>query len=252
MDDAFFSKQVGAMKGHMARAIGCAPSDFDSEQITVVRRPDESPYFEILGVTFGVGTVLSVVDRLLPFVQQHAPQPHYRSMYPVLMQRVVSDFSTAEQPLAYQVPGVCFALASYPEPPSLPSGYHIELRPREWMLEEMTRSRWENGLGQPGRNARDFRNLYAIAVLDGKGELAAVAGVFLSYGCHEIGIDVARNHRGRGLATLAVTQAARHILDSGNTPLYGCAATNLRSQRTALGSGFLPAFSDAAVGMAGG
>jgi hypothetical protein len=40
----------------------------------------------------------------------------------------------------------------------------------------------------------------------------------------------------------------REILSRAETPFYGCAATNIRSQRTALASGFMPVYSDGAVG----
>jgi RimJ/RimL family protein N-acetyltransferase len=117
------------------------------------------------------------------------------------------------------------------------------------MAAEMERRRFENGIGLPGEGGRSFRNRYGVALFDETGEPAAVAGVFFTYSdpIREIGVDVARPYRGRGLGKVVVAAGAREILDRGEVPLYGCAATNIRSQRTALAAGFLPAFSDASV-----
>lgn len=170
-------------------------------------------------------------------------------MYPVLLQRMATECSTEQELLAYQVPCICWALGEYPSDDALPAGYTLRLADAAWMNEQMLTSRWENALGEPGSQGREYRNQFALVLSDATGELAAIAGVFLSYGAHGIGVDVVRQHRGEGLAPAVVRAACREILSRGGTPLYGCAATNIRSQRTAVASGFLPAYSDAAVGI---
>jgi predicted GNAT family acetyltransferase len=57
---------------------------------------------------------------------------------------------------------------------------------------------------------------------------------------------VVRSHRGQGLGALVVAQRPE-IVDRGETPVYFCDATNIRSQRTALTTGFLPVCSNASV-----
>jgi GNAT superfamily N-acetyltransferase len=151
----------------------------------------------------------------------------------------------------YMVPGVCWALAEEPSRVEPPAGFSLQAVDPDWMAEEMKRGRWENGLGEPGGpQAREYRNRFGAALLDSNGAPAAIAGVFETYGMHEIGVDVAREHRGKGFGALVVRAAATEILAHGATPLYGCAANNIRSQRTALAAGFLPSFSDAAVSVA--
>ena len=98
---------------------------------------------------------------------------------------------------------------------------------------------------------RRFRNQYAFAALDSTGEPAAVAGVYDTQGLTEIGVDVRPEHQGRGLARLVVSAAARSILDAGGAAYYGCAVTNIRSQRTALAAGFVPVCWDAIAIAAG-
>jgi RimJ/RimL family protein N-acetyltransferase len=63
----------------------------------------------------------------------------------------------------------------------------------------------------------------------------------------EIGVDVAREARGQGFGPVVVRSLARRILESDNIPTYNCAAANIRSQRTALASGFVPVISSGGV-----
>ena len=242
-----YEEQREALIGLMASGIGCAPGDFDGERLVVVDRPPENPWFTALAMTFGVGTVVSVDPAFRAFVDANLPKKHYHAMT-ALLQRMAHECSTPERRFDFYPPSVCFALNEIPAEPALPEGFELSVRDLEWMGAEMDGGRWENGLGLRGRNAREFRNQFALVLSDAAGEIAAIAGVFMTYGAHEIGVDVARGHRGEGLGALVVRAAAREIVDRGQTPLYGCAPTNIRSQRTALASGFLPVYSDAAVG----
>jgi RimJ/RimL family protein N-acetyltransferase len=134
--------------------------------------------------------------------------------------------------------------------PEVPAGYRLDHVDAAWMLEEERTGRWENGIGQFASDARNVRNQYALILRSAEGDPVAIAGVFETYGMLEIGVDVLQTHQGRGLAPVVVSAAARQILADGRIPLYGCAADNIRSQRTALASGFLPVYADAAVGVA--
>jgi FR47-like protein len=78
----------------------------------------------------------------------------------------------------------------------------------------------------------------------------AVAGAFETYGMLEIGIDVAREHRSRGLGRLAVSTLTQEIMRRGGVPFYGCGPTNIRSHLTAQSSGFRAVAADATVSSA--
>jgi RimJ/RimL family protein N-acetyltransferase len=84
-------------------------------------------------------------------------------------------------------------------------------------------------------------------LFDATGAPVAVAGAFQTFGLLEIGVDVVPAFQGRGLAPLVVRAATAAILARGAEPFYACAATNIRSHRTALAAGFLPVCSDATV-----
>lgn len=111
----------------------------------------------------------------------------------------------------------------------------------------MINGRFENGVGHAGQDGREFRNRFALALYDAGGEIAAIAGAFDTYGMSEIGVDVVRDHRGEGLGRLVVSKMAREIMRRDEVPFYGCAPTNIRSQRTAASSGFQIVLADATV-----
>ena len=115
------------------------------------------------------------------------------------------------------------------------------------MNAEQQNNRFENGVGAVGRDGRDVRNRLALALYDAAGEPAAVAGAFDTFGLLEIGVDVQRRHRGLGLGRLVVSRLARELMRRGETPFYGCGATNIRSHLTAESSGFRAVLSDAIV-----
>ena len=62
-----------------------------------------------------------------------------------------------------------------------------------------------------------------------------------------IGVIVWLGHRVDRRWGAVVAAAVRSILERSQTPLYGCAADNIRSQRTALSVGFLPILTEAGV-----
>lgn len=251
MTTALFQQQRDNIKRLLADGIGCSPEDFEREALTVVDRPESTPWYIALAGTFGIGTVVSVESRFRGFIEAHAPKPHHRALHPVLLQRLVDECSSETEHFEYLIPGLCWALAEAPARDEAPAGFAFRALDAEWMNTRMPAGGWENGLGTTAQ-AREFRNQFGIGLFDGAGEPVAIAGAFLSYGMHEIGVDVARDHRGKGFGTLVVQALTREILDRGETPLYGCAADNIRSQRTALASGFLPVYSDAAVGVSPG
>ncbi len=78
------------------------------------------------------------------------------------------------------------------------------------------------------------------------GALAGVAGA--SRDCaqmRQIGVDVLRAHRGRGLAAALVGLLARELLAAGFAPYYAAVASNVFSLRVAARAGFTPSWMSA-------
>lgn len=77
------------------------------------------------------------------------------------------------------------------------------------------------------------------------GEILGMAGASADAAdLWQIGINVLPAGEHRGLGTLLVTKLKEKILEMGKVPFYGTAESHIRSQRVAVGSGFMPAWAE--------
>ena len=77
------------------------------------------------------------------------------------------------------------------------------------------------------------------------GNIVAIAGAAaVTDKLMEIGIDVQKPWRGRGLASALVRNLTAQILAQGKMPFYSASVTNLASQAVAIRSGYLPLWTD--------
>lgn len=247
MSTDLFAKYSNATRDAVAKALNVSPGAFDSEKLLFVDRPDAMPWFTVNAVTFGMGTVLSIDPAYREFAEANAPAKHYRAMSVSYFRLIAEEGARRGQNLAMYSPSLCFTIGTEPPEVPAPAGFEFREHDASWMNAEMANQRFQNGVGEPGRDGRDFRNRFALVLYDGAGEPAAVAGAFDTYGMLEIGIDVVRAHRGKGFGRLAVSALAREIMRRGHVPFYGCAPTNIRSHLTAESCGFRAVLADAMV-----
>jgi GNAT superfamily N-acetyltransferase len=164
--------------------------------------------------------------------------------------KVIEESRSRGRLASAQGSAIGWALSAAPPVPSVPAGFNLRIEEGEWMRSEMVSGRWPNGLGYGptgGIGGRAARNRFAAVIFDAVGAPVAVGGVMDTWGLLEVGVDVLEEYQGRGLGALVVQAATRAILDRGGVPLYGCAFDNIRSQRTALASGYLPTYAEAYV-----
>ncbi len=77
------------------------------------------------------------------------------------------------------------------------------------------------------------------------GEILGMAGASAdAKDLWQIGINVLPAGEHRGLGTLLVRKLKEKILEMGKVPFYGTAESHIRSQRVAVGSGFMPAWAE--------
>lgn len=246
-DTGLFARSRETVRSTFAKGMGVEPDAFETSALTIVDRPVATPWYTAMAATFGNGTVIAVDPAYRELVEQRQPAPHYRVHYPEFLYTLVEEGARRGETLAASSPGVLWALGSLPAEPTGRDGLELRTVDADWMATEMPNRRFENGIGLPGVAGRDFRNRFASVLFDAGGEPVAVAGAFDNFGLLEIGVDVVREHRGNGLGPLVVAAVTREIVAAGDTPFYGCAATNIRSQHTALACGFIPVASDAFV-----
>ncbi len=248
MDDDLLASQTRAVLGAYARGMGVEATAFEGGLLTIAERPGNAPWpYLAFAVSSPGGTVLSLDPRLLDFAARAQPRQPFVAAKAEFIRQLAATAERLGPRVTVDGPNICWALGQAPERPNLPAGLQYEERDAAWMNAQLAGGRFPNGAGSGAVNARAFRNRYAVVITDRAGEPVAVGGVFDSFGLAEVGVDVVPERQGEGLGAAVVAAAVRRILERGETPLYGCAADNIRSQRTARAAGFVPVFSDTVI-----
>jgi GNAT superfamily N-acetyltransferase len=246
-----FAESRAAFLACLSGQMGCDARDYESEASTVVMRPPDSREHHLaLATTFGTGTVVSVRDeRLADWVRAHPPEPHFRAFLPSFLE----SFAAAARDLGYATARSHSAsggmvLAEERPTPELPHGYRLrEIEAEEQAALRSTRT-FDNALAEPDEHDRIAHFRTAFVIESPGGEIAAMAGIWDQYpGIDEIGVDVVRDFRGKGLSTAATLHAVHWIRANGRWPIYTYGFTNVRSMNNGLASGFRPAWFLAAV-----
>ena len=121
----------------------------------------------------------------------------------------------------------------------IPEGYRVEVGGKK-LLKSVDQSDFPHARIAPG-SARPGRYVPVGAVAIHREEVGGVATVSTdSDSLWQIGIDVVRDHRGRGLGVALTSQATRAVLDQGRVPYYATSVANITSRRTAQSAGFYP------------
>lgn len=242
MTTEYYQRANEIFRASRAEYVGCAAADFDRHELIIVPRPvGPTRKFIAMGLTFGTGTVVSVREDYLDWVRANAPTDHhYRAMFPnALLQPLAEEGARRGERVGWRSPNLSFIPAVEPVALPIPDGLRGLLFESDFRDRVSPTGEFHNALGELDPPEHEGFQ-YGYALMDGE-RLAAVAGAWDDFGpVTEIGVDVGRDYRGRGLAPVVVTGLARIIADRGNVPSYYCAPTNVRSHRNAIASGFTP------------
>ena len=209
----------------------------------MVPRPETARFKNLAFVqTFGTGTVVCVEPSYLEWTLAHAPKKHYDAFNP--SEVLVPFLAEAERRGDHgvvRVTGLGFVCAELSPEPSLPAGVSVVPIDRDWRAARLESGVFDNSLGEPGEVFPEEYWRFGVALVDARGEPMAVAGVYDDGpDLLEIGVDVTREQRGKGLGLAVVSTMSRMIHAQGLSATYYCAAANVRSHRTALACGFVP------------
>ncbi len=243
MTNSFYAQNLARFRAETARQLGCDESAFDSNALTVVPRPASCRYKNLALVgTFGTGTVVTVEPSYVEWVLGHAPERHFLATRP---SEFLAPFLTEAERRGDRgmISGTAlgFVCAELSPEPSLPTGVSVVPIDRAWRASHLESGVYDNSLGEFGEAFPEEFWRFGVTLAGSDGEPMAVAGAYDDgQELLEIGVDVVREHRGKGLGLAVVSTLSRVIHEQGLSATYFCAATNVRSHRTALACGFLP------------
>ncbi len=120
-----------------------------------------------------------------------------------------------------------------------PADYGIRVVGKEGADAIGQRAKWHNAIYKVPTETE--RPTMIAAIAEREGEIVGVCGASAdSPFMWQLGIDVAPEHQGRGIAPSLASAVAEAVLDEGKLPYYGTSASNIPSMRTALAAGFKP------------
>ena len=121
----------------------------------------------------------------------------------------------------------------------MPTGYTIEVGGAE-LLESVDQSIFPNARIASGAVHQGRDVPVAAVAIHCEGVVGVATFSTDSESLWQIGIDVLREHRSRGLGVALTSQATRAVLDRGKVPYYATSVANITSRRTAQSAGFYP------------
>ena len=192
--------------------------------------------------------MLSVAEDYARWAHELPAMKDYMALHISVLLRFVEEGRCRDERLEPKSRNIGFALSAARPPPEIADEYSVA-----WYRPDGLEQTWKDGVFHNGLGETDEPELFArvdraVGISSPSRELVALAAIWHEAPrVEEIGVDVARHARGQGLGRAAVEEAVENIIAADNAPFYSCGASNIRSQRTALSSGFLPACSFAAV-----
>ena len=226
---------------------GCRPEDFLRPENLIVRskkNPAARKYLDLPLpcnlVFYGNGIVASVEEEL------EADVRGYISRFPTVHCFETPNLHVLNELMEKKGMRVCFMAEYFLPDVNLLKELSCDLEtrllePRDF--EGLYTEQWSNALCEKRREL----DILGMGAYD-NGRLAGLAGC--SADCEsmwQIGIDVLEGYRRRGVASALVSGLALAAMERGKVPFYCAAWSNIRSVRTAIRSGFRPAWVELTV-----
>ncbi|MBI4305858.1 MAG: hypothetical protein HY678_06015 [Chloroflexi bacterium] len=228
----------------------CTPSDLLADRVTICERradrltdpnhrkfPRWEPDFGI--VSLGQGAVVSASAGILDWVRDVFAEADRDAVFEVGRLGQIAD-KVAGSGQRLLGPVHLFAVSSTDlraVPP--PAGVRVTVEGPEFASHLIAHD-WPHSLPEgPGRPIR------AVAVArTGSSVIGIATAAEDAPRLWQIGIDVTREQRGRGVGKTLTAALGGVVLEGGAVPYYGTALANIPSARTALSAGFWPAWTE--------
>ena len=231
----------------LALELNCAPEDFSGEGIVITspvlhekrRRFSDRPFF-LQMATFGAGAVISADERLHPRLREWAKG---KRGFWLFEQHNYLELDRLLRGYGYKMALTHHMFTPTTEIAAVETGFPVRWMEQGDIPPFYGREEFSNALCDRFRPERP--DVLAVAALDGE-EIMGMAGCSADTPeLWQIGIDVLPRYRGRGIGKTLVALLRNEALRRGALPYYGTSLSNIASWRTALASGFLPAWVEA-------
>ena len=222
------AEKIAFAKTEIARAWGCDPGVFDSDENIFIQTDD--PFFEI--VTFGVSAVIRADEVMLAWCRevfgsmQACDIMDGDSLYRLETKLRSSGKKLGGEHVRYL---------------HLDPDKHVE-KPGEFVFKLY--------IGDDVKQLYEYKNydsalnyeqdVLALAAYHGDALVAMAGADDYAGDLWQIGIDTLPQYRKRGLGAYLVKQLAVTIEDMGKVPFYTTWSANIASGKVALGAGFCP------------
>ena len=231
-------------KKQLAYEFNCSPDDFSKDENTITtsilhekRRKFSEEAFFIQMATFGKGTVISADETIHSWLQDWIKG---KSGIWLFEQHNFFDLEMEIRKSGYKMSLTHHMFLPSSELINIDTDLKIKWLEQEEIREYYGREEFSNAICDHFR--ADRPDVLAVVALDGN-EIMGMAGCSAdSPKLWQIGIDVNPEYRGRGIAKTLVTLLRNEVFRRGAIPYYGTSLSNLASWKTALSSGFTPAW----------
>ena len=234
-------------KEQLALELNCAPEDFSGEEIIITgpvlhenrRKFSDRPFF-LQMATFGAGAVISADERLHPWLREWTKG---KRGFWLFEQHNYLELDRLLRGYGYKMALTHHMFTPTTEIAAVETGFPVRWLEQGDIPPFYGREEFSNALCDRFRPERP--DVLAVAALDGE-EIMGMAGCSADTPeLWQIGIDVLPRYRGRGIGKTLVALLRNEALRRGALPYYGTSLSNIASWRTALASGFLPAWVEA-------
>ena len=198
----------------------------------------------------GVGVVVAAATKWMPWATElfrdvRPSEALFLDILSKASKQVAHDSYRLNGPLLYSV-----VSSQDLKVHETPAEYVIKLGDAA-LLRSLDPADWPNAISP--RASTQGRQVAVAAVAIRNGAVVGLATATEdSDALQQIGIDVQREHRGRGLGRALTSRVAHEVLRRGRVPYYGADADNIASLRTAQSAGFYPCWTSAFTTKASG
>ena len=232
------------VKKQLTYEFNCTVEDFSKDENTITasilhekRRKFSEEKFFIQMATFGKGTVISADEVLHPWLREWVKEKNGIWLFE---QHNFYELETEIRKFGYKMALTHHMFLPKDEIIDVDTDLDIKWLEQEDIMEYYGRKEFPNAICDHFRPDRP--DVLAVAALDGN-KIMGMAGCSADTPkLWQIGIDVDPMYRGRGVARTLVTLLRNETFRRGAIPYYGTSLSNLASWKTALSSGFTPAW----------